>query len=68
MCTLHPKDLTGMSGQVRVLATGGHGGAGCESFIKRSRKGTFRPYLTVATVGKEGTSLWKLAYRKAFHQ
>ncbi len=26
------------------------------------------PYLTVATVGKEGTSLWKLAYRKAFHQ
>ena len=32
-----------MSGQVRVLATGGHGGAGCESYIKRSRKGTFRP-------------------------
>ena len=29
--------------QVRVRATGGSGGAGCDSYIKRSRKGFARP-------------------------
>ena len=42
---MHPayEGVTDVRGQVRILATGGQGGAGCESHINRSRKGTFRP-------------------------